>query len=112
MSVWSIVEMRSDFELNGVATSVSAKMESQVSKHAFYCLFECLFHVRPSDACAAYSKSDMSWVHFHDIVVSLWSELLMRLSYYIHLVFGKKILAHMEISLTVRSLLYPYSTLL
>ena len=46
------------------------------------------FHVWPSDFLQSYLRSDMSRVHV--IAVILCSELLIRLSYYIHQAYGKK----------------------
>ena len=43
---------------------------------------------------AVYSRSDMSWVKIYDIVVGLCSELLIRLSYYMHRTYGKHFSTH------------------
>ena len=58
----------------------------QPRRKAFFCLFECMFNVRPSDF-EVYLRSDMPWVHQSWHTVGLCSELLMRLSY-IHQAYG------------------------
>ena len=62
-----------------------------------------VFHVRPSNFLGSLFKVR----HFmgcinHDIVVGLCSELLMRLSYYINLGYGKKFISYVGIEPTQR----------
>ena len=60
----------------------------------FIYLFDC-FYVRPSDFCSLFKvRRHVIGCINRDIVISLCSELLMMLSYYIHLRFGINLLSH------------------
>ena len=50
----------------------------------FQCYCFAYFYVRPSDFCSLFKVRHVIGCINNDIVVGLWSELLMRLSYYIH----------------------------
>ena len=55
-------------------------------------LFECLFQVRTSDFLQSFQGQTCHGCITNDIVVSLCSELIKRLFYYIHRAHGKKLL--------------------
>ena len=61
----------------------------KTTRYHYHFLFECLFHVRPSDFMQSIQDQTCHRCINHDILVSLCSKMLMKLSYFIHLGFGE-----------------------